>query len=84
MSAAARGGQHLTFEMTNAMCRSPGLEPLMRELGLGHHHGSLMRRVLRSSSAPASCCRPERQTVTVRPTQRGIELRLDVDLDRLP
>jgi hypothetical protein len=76
------GGQHLTFEMTNAMPLA-GLEPLMRELGLGHHHGSLM-----SACAFVLGARfvlpPGTATVTVRPTPHGIELKLDVDLDRLP
>ena len=76
------GSQELTFEMTNALSLS-ALEPLMRELGLGHHHGSLM-----------SCCAfvlgarfvlpPGTATITLRPCRGGLELRLDVDLDRLP
>jgi hypothetical protein len=68
--------------MTNAL-RLAALEPLMKELGLGHQHGSLMsacgfvlgaRFVLPPSTA----------TITLRPTHAGLELRLDVALERLP
>jgi len=76
------GSQQVTFEMTNAL-QLPALEPLMRELGLGHHHASLM-----SACAFVLGARfvlpPGVATVTLRPTRSGLELRLDVDLDRLP
>lgn len=76
------GSQQVTFEMTNAL-QLAALEPLMRELGLGHHHGSLM-----SACAFVLGARfvlpPGTATVTLRPTRVGLELRLDVDLDRLP
>jgi hypothetical protein len=76
------GVQELTFEMTNALPLA-ALEPLMRELGLGHQHGSLM-----STCAFVLGARfvlpPETATITVRPTPSGLEFRLDVDLDRLP
>lgn len=76
------GSQQLTFEMTNALPLS-GLEPLMRELGLGHQHGSLMTAcafVLGSRFMLP----PGVATVTLRPTRVGLEFRLDIDLDRLP
>jgi hypothetical protein len=76
------GTQQLTFEMTNALSLA-SLEPLMRELGLGHQHGSLM-----SACAFVLGARfvlpPGAATITLRPTPAGVELRLDVDLDRLP
>jgi hypothetical protein len=76
------GSQHLTFEMTNALPLS-GLEPLMRELGLGHQHASLM-----SACAFVLGARfvlpPGAATITLRPTRVGLELRLDIDLDQLP
>ena len=76
------GFQELTFEMTNALSLA-ALEPLMRELGLGHQHASLM-----STCAFVLGARfvlpPETATITFRPTTLGLELRLDVDLDRLP
>jgi hypothetical protein len=76
------GFQELTFEMTNALSLA-ALEPLMRELGLGHQHASLM-----STCAFVLGARfvlpPETATITFRPTPTGLELRLDVDLDRLP
>jgi hypothetical protein len=76
------GSQHLTFEMTNALPLA-SLEPLMQELGLGHRHGSLMSAcafVLGSRFVLP----PGVATVTLRPTRVGLELRLDIDLDRLP
>jgi hypothetical protein len=76
------GSQQLTFEMTNALQLS-ALEPLMQELGLGHQHGSLM-----SACAFVLGARfvlpPNAATITLRSTRAGVELRLDVDLDRLP
>lgn len=76
------GTQQLTFEMTNALPLA-SLEPLMRELGLAHQHGSLM-----SACAFVLGARfvlpPGATTITVRPSAAGVELRLDVDLDRLP
>jgi hypothetical protein len=68
--------------MTNALPLS-ALEPLMQELGLGHQHASLM-----SACAFVLGARfvlpPGAATITLRPTRVGVELRLDVDLDRLP
>jgi hypothetical protein len=76
------GSQQVTFEMTNAL-RLAALEPLMRELGLGHHHGSLM-----SACAFVLGARfvlpPGTATIRLRPTRTGLELSVDVDLDRLP
>jgi hypothetical protein len=76
------GHQQLTFDTTNALSLA-ALEPLMREFGLGHQHGSLM-----SACAFVLGARfvlpPRVATVTLHPTRAGIELRLDVDLDRLP
>jgi hypothetical protein len=76
------GCQQLTFEMTNALSLA-ALEPLMGELGLGHRHGSLM-----SACAFVLGTRfvlpPHVATITLRATRRGLELRLDVDVDRLP
>jgi hypothetical protein len=76
------GSQQLTFEMTNALPLA-ALEPLMRELGLGHRHGSLM-----SACAFVLGARfvlpPGAAAITLRPTRAGLELRLEVDLDQLP
>ena len=76
------GSQQLTFEMTNALPLA-SLEPVMRELGLGHQHGSLM-----SACAFVLGARfvlpPGVATITLRATRSGLELRLDVDLDALP
>jgi len=76
------GSQQLTFEMTNALSLA-ALEPLMRELGLGHRHGSLM-----SACAFVLGARfvlpPGVATVTLRPARGGLEFKLDIDLDRLP
>jgi hypothetical protein len=76
------GTQQLTFEMTNALPLS-ALEPLMRELGMGHQHGSLMSNCAFVLGA-RFVLPPGVATITLRPTRRGLELRLDVDLDRLP
>lgn len=76
------GNQQLTFEMTNALSLA-ALEPLMRELGLGHQHGSLMTTCAFVLGA-RFVLPPEVSTVTLRPTHAGLELRLDIDLDRLP
>jgi hypothetical protein len=76
------GSQQITFEMTNAL-QLGALEPLMSEFRLGHHHRSLM-----SACAFVLGARfvlpPETTTLTLRPTKTGLELRLDIDLDRLP
>ncbi|HEX3453494.1 MAG TPA: hypothetical protein VHS03_02630 [Gaiellaceae bacterium] len=76
------GSQHLTFEMTNAL-RLAALEPLMQELGLGHHHGSLMSACGFVLGA-RFVLPPNTTTITLRPTPVGMELRLDVNLERLP
>ena len=76
------GSQLLTFETTNALSLA-GLEPLMRELGLGHRHGALMS-VCGFVLGARFVLPPEAATITLRPTRSGIEFRLDVDLDRLP
>jgi hypothetical protein len=76
------GSQQLTFEMTNALALTM-LEPLMRELGLGHQHGSLMSACGFILGA-RFMLPPRTATITFRPTRHGLELRLDVDLDRLP
>ncbi len=76
------GNQQLTFEMTNALALA-ALEPLMRELGLGHRHGSLMSACAFILGA-RFVLPPSVATVTLRPTRTGLEFRLDVDLDQLP
>jgi hypothetical protein len=76
------GSQRLTFSLDTAL-RLSSLEPLMRELGLGHQHASLM-----SACAFVLGARfvlpPGTALITLRPTRSGMELRLDVDLDALP
>jgi hypothetical protein len=76
------GTQHLTFEMTNALPLA-ALEPVMEELGLGHQHASLMSACGFMLGA-RFVLPPGTATLTLRPTSVGMELRLDVDLDRLP
>jgi hypothetical protein len=56
---------------------------MMDALGLGHQHPSLMGAVAfilgaRFTLPPGSCA------ITLRPTRRGIELRLDVNLELVP
>jgi hypothetical protein len=55
----------------------------MRELGLGHQHGSLMSACGFVLGA-RFILPPGTATITLRPTRHGLELRLAVDLDRLP
>jgi hypothetical protein len=76
------GTQRLTFEMTNSLPLA-ALEPLMTELGLGHQHASLLSACGFLLGA-RFVLPPETATITLRPTKVGLELRLDIDLDRLP
>lgn len=81
-TSAHSGGQQISFEITRELALD-GLKPLMEALGMGARHGglvTLMAFVLGARFAlPASVA-----TLTLLHTQRGPELRLDVNIDALP
>lgn len=78
----AAGAQHVSFESERPLALA-GLQPLMERLGLGHRHAGLMSAVAFVLGArfvlPAGAA-----ALTVRPLRRGVELRLDVNLDEIP
>jgi hypothetical protein len=59
------------------------LRPVMDDLGLGHHHPSLMTGVALLLGARYTLP-PGSALITVRPLPRGLELRLDIDLEAIP
>lgn len=81
-AARTSGSQSMTFRLTSEVPLA-ALAPMMRELGLGDNHSSLMTAVAFALGArytlPANAA-----LITLRPTGRGIELRLDVDLEAVP
>jgi hypothetical protein len=76
------GSQQITFEVDQALPLA-NLEPLMKALGLGHQHASLMSATALMLGArftlPSNTA-----TITLQPLRNGVEMRLDVILDALP
>lgn len=78
-----RGGcQQVTFEVPRALALAR-LRPLMERLGLGHQHAGLVSAVALLLGARYTLP-PDAGLISVRIGQRGVELRLDVDLDAIP
>jgi len=76
------GSQQITFEVERALALAD-LQPLMDRLGLGQRHPGLMSACAFVLGARFTLP-PGTAALTLRPTQAGVELRLDVDLDALP
>lgn len=76
------GGQQISFELAEATALD-ALAPLMAALGMGERHGGLVTLLAFILGArftlPASVA-----VLTLLHTQRGPELRLDVNIDALP
>jgi hypothetical protein len=76
------GSQQLTFDVDQALPLA-NLEPLMKALGLGHQHASLMSATALILGARFTLP-PNTSTITLQPLRHGVEMRLDVILDALP
>jgi hypothetical protein len=76
------GSQQVTFDVPRALPLS-SLAPLMTRLGLGHRHAGLVSAVALLLGARYTLP-PDAGLLTVRAGPRGVELRLDVDLDAIP
>jgi hypothetical protein len=76
------GSQQITFEIDQAMPLM-SLEPLLKNLGLGHQHASLMSATALVLGARFTLP-PNTSTITLQPLRNGVEFRLDVILDALP
>ena len=76
------GSQQITFEVDAALPLI-NLQALMTNLGLGQHHASLMSACALILGARFTLP-PSTSTITLRPTRKGVEMRLDVILDALP
>jgi hypothetical protein len=76
------GSQQVTLEIDQALQLSQ-LEPLMKNLGLGHQHASLMSAAALVLGARFTLP-PNTAMLTLQPLREGVELRLDVFLDALP
>jgi hypothetical protein len=78
-AARTSGSQAMTFRLGSELPLA-ALKPLMDDLGLGHHHPSLMTSVALVLGArftlPADSV-----LLTIRPLHSGLELRLDIDLE---
>lgn len=81
-AARSSGSQSLTFRMDGPLPLA-SLRPLLDRLGLAHQHASLTTAVAFVLGARYTLP-PGSALVTIRPTPRGIELRLDVDLEAVP
>jgi hypothetical protein len=76
------GSQQITFEVDQALPLA-NLEPLMKALGLGRQHASLMSATALILGARFTLP-PNTSTITLQPMRQGVEMRLDVILDALP
>ena len=76
------GGQQVSFEVTQETTLE-SLKPLLEALGMGQRHGSLMTLIAFVLGARFTLP-PSVATLTLLHTQRGPELRLDVNIDALP
>lgn len=76
------GSQQVTLEIDQALPLAH-LEPLMKNLGLGHQHASLMSAAALVLGARFTLP-PNTAMLTLQPLREGVELRLDVFLDALP
>jgi hypothetical protein len=75
------GSQQITFDV-DAPLALLELKPLMTELGLGHHHGSLMSATAFLLGARFTLPRRAAQ-LTFRPVRGGVEMRIDVRLEAI-
>jgi hypothetical protein len=83
VSTTPRGGsQQVTFAVPRALPLAR-LQPLMRRLGLGHQHASLVSAVALLLGA-RYVLPPDSATITVGVNRSGARLRLDVHLDAIP
>lgn len=78
----ASGGQQIAFELAQETALD-ALKPLMEALGMGERHGSLVTLMAFVLGARFTLP-PSVATLTLLHTQRGPELRLDVNVDALP
>jgi hypothetical protein len=76
------GSQQVTFEVPQVLPLER-LRPLMERLGLGRQHGSLVSAVALLLGARYTLP-PDAGMITVRVSRRGVELRVDIDLDAIP
>lgn len=76
------GGQQVSFEIT-AETSLDALKPLMEALGMGERHGGVVTLLAFIMGARFSLP-PGVATLTLLHTQRGPEMRLDVNIDALP
>lgn len=80
--APRAGTQQVTFDVPHPLALER-LWPLMKRLGLGHQHTSLMSACALLLGA-RYVLPPDAGMLTVRLTRTGVELRLDVDLAAIP
>jgi hypothetical protein len=76
------GSQQIIFAVDAPLALS-SLQPMMEALGLGDKHASLMSAVAfilgaRYTLPPDSC------SIAIRPVRDGVEMRLDINLERVP
>lgn len=76
------GSQQVSFTVDRALTLA-SLEPLMQQLGLGARHAGLMSALAFVLGARFTLP-PDSALLTLRPTHKGVELRVDVNLDALP
>jgi hypothetical protein len=76
------GSQQVTFDVPRPLALA-SLQPLMERLGLGHQHAGLVTAVALLLGARYRLP-PDAGLISVRVGPRGVELRLDVDLDAIP
>lgn len=78
----SQGSQEISFRIDGAL-RLDDLRPLMDAFGLGMQHTRLTNMLAFVLGARFTLP-PDTALITLRPTPAGIELRLDVDLERIP
>jgi hypothetical protein len=76
------GSQQVSFTVESSLALD-ALRPMMDAIGLGEKHAGLMSAVAFVLGArftlPPGCC-----GITLRPTRKGVEMRLDIDLEMVP
>lgn len=76
------GSQQVSFTIDRAIPLN-SLQPLMQHLGVGERHAGLMSALAFVLGARFTLP-PDSALLTLRPTNRGVEVRVDVNLDALP